>query len=193
MITQIDVRETARRYLQSYPNEQARLTHFLSYLEEDKNIFDRKNASGHVTASGVVLSRDRMKLLLVNHLFLQRYIQPGGHVEPEDSLIRNALREIEEETGISSGALQHIGSEDYPLDIDSHPIPENPKKNEAPHFHFDFRYLFQLSEDVDLVPQEDEVSDLRWFDMNDPIVQNAIGGVCVDKAVKILISSKHGT
>jgi len=29
-----------------------------------------------------------------------------------------------------------------PIDIDIHAIPENPRRNEPAHIHFDFRYIF---------------------------------------------------
>lgn len=45
-----------------------------------------------------------------------------------------------------------------PLDIDTHFIPENPKKQEPSHYHHDFRYVFFLDEKHDIELQLEEVS-----------------------------------
>ncbi|MEJ7606508.1 MAG: NUDIX domain-containing protein [Bryobacteraceae bacterium] len=55
---------------------------------------------GHITATGVVLSPKRRRVLLVHHGRLDRWLLPGGHVEAQDSIISDtASREVLEETG----------------------------------------------------------------------------------------------
>ncbi len=51
-----------------------------------------------------------------------------------------------------------------PLHIDSHTIPENPRKEEKEHTHHDFLYVF-LSEDEDKTVRfnQEEVSGFRWL------------------------------
>ena len=50
-----------------------------------------------------MLSPDWKNLALIRHKFLNRYLQPGGHVEETDStVLAGALREVREETGIES-------------------------------------------------------------------------------------------
>ena len=57
---------------------------------------------GHFTASGFVVSPDGSSLLLIHHRRLDRWLQPGGHIDPEDaSPIAAAAREVTEETGVS--------------------------------------------------------------------------------------------
>jgi 8-oxo-dGTP pyrophosphatase MutT (NUDIX family) len=90
---------------------------------------------GHITASGFVLSPDRSKALLIFHQKLQLWLQPGGHIEPEDESVEAAcLRELEEETGVTN--LDSLGL----FDLDVHQIPERP--GEPDHAHFDVRYAF---------------------------------------------------
>ena len=38
------------------------------------------------------------------------------------------------------------GNPDLPVHIDTHHIPANPKKNEPPHYHHDFRYVYIASD-----------------------------------------------
>lgn len=110
---------------------------------------------GHFTASSFVLSPDRSKLLLIFHGKLHRWLQPGGHVDPEDeSPLAAARREVLEETGLArlQPATQGI------FDVDIHTIPS--LRGEPSHDHFDLRYLFVAAE-ANAVAGSD-ASDVRW-------------------------------
>ena len=51
------------------------------------------------------------------------------------------MRETTEETGASARFHPWHDLHRHPIDIDIHPIPENPARQEGAHIHFDFRYL----------------------------------------------------
>ncbi len=109
---------------------------------------------GHFTASGFVVSPDGSSLLLIHHRRLNRWLQPGGHIDPEDpSPIVAAAREVEEETGVATEPLAaHL------IDLDIHAIPAwNP---EPEHEHFDLRFAFRAL-DARLIA-DDEVNDAIW-------------------------------
>lgn len=110
---------------------------------------------GHLTASAFVLSPDESSLLLIHHSKLGRWLQPGGHLDPEDqSLLAAARREVSEETGLDDLELL-IG----PFDVDVHAIPS---RGDAPaHLHFDVRYLFCARSEV--VRGGSDALDARWF------------------------------
>jgi 8-oxo-dGTP pyrophosphatase MutT (NUDIX family) len=87
---------------------------------------------------------------------------PGGHLEEsDDSLATAALRELTEETGIPAEAVTLLDG-DVPLDIDVHPIPANPAKDEPEHWHFDFRFAF-TTKGHEVVLQAEEVSHYSWL------------------------------
>jgi 8-oxo-dGTP pyrophosphatase MutT (NUDIX family) len=93
---------------------------------------------GHFTASAFVLSPDSASLLLIFHEKLLRWLQPGGHVEPEDNDVYAAvLREVAEETGIHDA--EPVGA--APFDLDVHVIPA--RKADPAHRHFDVRVLLR--------------------------------------------------
>jgi 8-oxo-dGTP pyrophosphatase MutT (NUDIX family) len=92
---------------------------------------------GHVTCTGLVLSPDQSKILLVHHRRLDRWLLPGGHCESDDLTIEDvAKREVIEETGAD------LIRETAPLvGIDVHPIPGNHR--EPLHLHHDLILAFQ--------------------------------------------------
>jgi 8-oxo-dGTP pyrophosphatase MutT (NUDIX family) len=104
---------------------------------------DRKTLPGHITASGIVV--EDHKILVIFHPFLGKWLQPGGHVEPGESPVQAAAREVLEETGLPVKIHTWHRQHPMPIDIDVHSIPANPRKNEQSHLHFDFRYLFSAS------------------------------------------------
>jgi 8-oxo-dGTP pyrophosphatase MutT (NUDIX family) len=141
---------------------------FIRSAEPDEALFSRKNFAGHITGSGFVLSRSA-RVLLIHHWALDRFLQPGGHVDEGETPLEAAQREIAEETGITQ--LSHVPFFDdalVPMDIDSHPIPAKPKRGEPAHVHHDFRYLFRYTGDEDAVliaPYEARA--YRWATLED--------------------------
>lgn len=104
----------------------------------------RSTLEGHLTGSAFLLSADDAFAWLIWHEKLQRWLQPGGHLEPEDaSPWHGALRELCEETGLSGADVDSDGSL---FDVDVHTIPA--RSDEPTHFHHDLRFLFRLQEGV---------------------------------------------
>lgn len=135
----------------------------------NRNRFD----PGHFTASGFVVSPDGSSLLLIHHRRLQRWLQPGGHIDPEDvSPIAAAAREVLEETGIATEPIL-----EGLIDLDIHPIPA--RAPEPSHEHFDLRFAFRAL-DADVVADE-EVNDAAWvpwsqiesYGVDDSVVRGA--------------------
>ena len=115
---------------------------------------------GHFTASGFVRSPDRSAVLLIEHRGLQRWLQPGGHVDPDDpGPLAAAMREIVEETGCADLAPFTDGL----FGIDVHAIPA--RHDEPPHRHYDLQFAFQaLSGRLD---PSDEVAAASWVALDD--------------------------
>lgn len=109
----------------------------LHVLEHTPDPFSRDQFTpGHITCTGLVLHDD--KLLLVHHRRLDRWLLPGGHVEPEDVEIWDAARrEVVEETGVE---LEHDGHPRL-IGADVHGIP--PGKGEPYHLHHDLLFAFR--------------------------------------------------
>lgn len=112
---------------------------------------------GHFTASAFVLHPSEPSILLIKHRKLGLWLQPGGHIQPDDDSAEHAARrELEEETGLEAytSLFDHC-----PFDLDVHQIPARP--DEPEHAHFDLRFAYQ-AQSTALKAQEDEVSDVAW-------------------------------
>lgn len=115
---------------------------------------------GHFTASSFVLSPDGASVLLILHGKLHRWLQPGGHIDPEDLTVLDAAkREVMEEVGISE--LEQVGRGLF--DVDVHSIPA--RKQEPEHEHHDLRFLFKASS-LDAVAGSDAKA-AKWVPLSE--------------------------
>jgi 8-oxo-dGTP pyrophosphatase MutT (NUDIX family) len=161
------IKRILNNYLDIFPQDKGSLSLLDKQLNDDNDIVSRKNFEGHVTASGLVLSPDSAKVLLIFHNKLQMFLQPGGHVESEDNdLYEAASREVREETGLLDFTLDSwCESNQSPIYVDTHLIPSNLKKEELKHYHHDFMFVFRSSfEAVQL--QHEEVSGFKWVSVD---------------------------
>ena len=120
--------------------------------------FDRKAfGPGHFTASAFVVPPERDALLLILHHKLGIWLQPGGHVDPNDASIGEAARrEVCEEVGIFE--LAPLRGDEHIFDLDIHRIPAH--RDEPEHEHFDVRFAFAAPTRAFAVT--DEVAAARW-------------------------------
>jgi 8-oxo-dGTP pyrophosphatase MutT (NUDIX family) len=160
-------------YTKRFPDETGRTALFEGYLADNdsQGLIDRKNFSGHITTSAFIVDPDTAEMLLLRHKSLNRWLQPGGHVEGSDvSLNESALREAMEETGIAADQLLYLPIHDIadvPFDIDSHYIPANPRKSEEGHYHHDWRYVFGFTGSREHSYNKNEATGMKWVSFSD--------------------------
>lgn len=108
-------------------------TRVLALCDAVADPLDRASLPDHLTASAVVVAPGRGALLL-HHAKLQRWFQPGGHVDGDGNLLAAAWREATEEAGIGGlvGVLPAVD-----LDVHDVPYPDG-----SFHVHHDLRFLF---------------------------------------------------
>ena len=81
-------------------------------------------------------------------------MQLGGHADGDQDLARVALREAEEESGLSGLRL-----EPGIFDLDRHRIPEH--KDVPAHWHYDVRYVVRAGDSEAFVVSEESHA-LAW-------------------------------
>lgn len=97
---------------------------------------------GHLCATAWVMTPQRDEILLVHHQLLG-WSAPGGHMYPHESTKDAALRELEEETGISPRDVMPLV--DAPTIIHASDVP-----GDRPHRHWNVSWFFLASHDLPL-------------------------------------------
>jgi 8-oxo-dGTP pyrophosphatase MutT (NUDIX family) len=141
-------------------NENEMYREMLDFVRNNPECFERTLLTGHVTASGWVLSEDKSSVLMLHHRKLDRWFQPGGHCDGDPDVEAVARKEISEETGIQHLTLLKNGI----FDIDIHLIPE--RSNLPAHYHYDVRFLFRAEPGQSII-LNDESMDVRWVPVSE--------------------------
>ena len=158
MINRADLTQSLKAYHSSYSEEQKFVSQFLELLTHPE-AYQRTHLPGHMTGSAWIIDRSKQYALLVNHVKLNRWLQPGGHADGDENIVAVARKEAEEETGLKNLTLIN------PLfDIDIHPIPE--RKDFPKHDHYDIRCLF-LADKNEGVFVSEESHAVEWFPLTE--------------------------
>ena len=157
--SEMESSSTLRQQIELYSTTHSRESEFaFKFLEllQHPDAFQRNYLPGHITGSAFIVSEDFSQTVLVHHVKLNRWLQPGGHADGDQNTARVALREANEETGLKN--LMLTSSEIFDLDI--HPIPA--RKDFPQHDHYDVRYLLVASKEEKIVVSE-ESHDVKWI------------------------------
>ncbi|GAA3991483.1 NUDIX hydrolase [Allokutzneria multivorans] len=131
----------------------------LAFLAARPDACERACAPGHITASAVVLDATSEHVLLTLHPRVGRWVQLGGHCEPEDdTLVAAALREATEESGIRGLTI-----DPRPVHIEVHPITCSLG---VPTRHLDVRFVVRAPVGAKPVRSEESV-DLQWWPVDE--------------------------
>lgn len=146
-------------YRRQWPVQADVCDHFEALLAH-ADAFVRGRLTGHFTASAWLVSADGTRTLLMHHAKLLRWLQPGGHADGNIDLARVALREAEEETGLTGLVVEDVAI----FDLDRHWIPE---LGEAPgHWHHDVRYVVRALGGEDFVGNHESLG-LAWWPVSE--------------------------
>lgn len=159
-MNRIDLVNSLHDYQTSFQEEKEFLQRFLSLLS-DSPCFERTHLPGHITGSAWIVDSSRTQVLLVHHAKLNKWVQPGGHADGDENILRVALKEAEEETGLKEF---NILNPHKPFDVDIHLIPQ--RKEFPEHFHYDVRFLMEANPN-EAIHVSEESHDVKWIKLDD--------------------------
>jgi 8-oxo-dGTP pyrophosphatase MutT (NUDIX family) len=156
-----ELSDALARFRAAYPTESIHADLFAGFLASSPDVFERRHPPGHFTGSAWLVSADGLRVLLTHHRKLGRWLQLGGHADGDADLARVALREAEEESGLT-GLVVEGGI----FDLDRHAIPARGADPE--HWHYDVRFVVRATGREDFAVSEESL-ELAWK----PIVEIA--------------------
>jgi 8-oxo-dGTP pyrophosphatase MutT (NUDIX family) len=146
------------KYTTPFSEENLFISRFQELLGQ-QNCFERTHLPGHITGSSWIVDPSHTQVLLVHHVKLNKWLQPGGHADGDENVLRVALREAEEETGLK----KLIVLSETPFDVDIHLIPA--RKDFGEHDHYDIRFLIEADTAEPIIVSE-ESHDVKWISLS---------------------------
>ncbi len=131
---------------------------FTAFAEGHADACSRTQRAGHFTGSAWLMSADGKRALLMHHRKLNRWLQPGGHADGDPDLAAVALREAEEETGLTGLEIERAV-----FDLDRHAIPA--RGAEPEHWHYDVRFVVRATDNEAFVLNEESHA-LAWREVD---------------------------
>ncbi len=154
------IKTTLLAYPASCPQEKADKAFMLDFLENNPNALLRENHMGHFTASAWVVNPSQNKVLMLYHRIYQAWTWPGGHADGDEDLLHTAIRETQEETGLT--CVRTLSP--LPLSLETLAVQAHEKRGKyiSPHLHFNLSFLLEAEENWPLTPKEDENQAVAW-------------------------------
>ncbi len=133
----------------------------LDCLERYADVYERSNLLFHVTASAWITNASRDRVLMVYHNIYDSWAWTGGHADGERDLLKVALKEATEETGLRSVRP----ASDRLLSIETLTVNPHQKRGRyvPAHLHLNGTYLLIADDTEALRIKADENSAVRWF------------------------------
>lgn len=154
---QAQVLQLLANYAPDDPEQSGQRQLFMAFVNQHPECCERGLDVGHLTGSAWLVSADGRRALLMHHRKLDRWLQPGGHADGDADLAGVALREAEEETGLT-GLVREGGI----FDLDRHEIPA--RGAEPAHWHYDLRFVVRAAAGEDFNQNAESLA-LAWFDI----------------------------
>ncbi len=140
--------------------EKMMLDAMTGFIEKHPDCFDRSLLEGHVTGSAWIVNPCGTHVLLIHHVKLNKWLQPGGHCDGDPDVLAVAIRETLEETGLTAQPVRTAI-----FDVDNHLIPQ--RRDIPEHIHYDIRFLVMAEKGVEELPGNNEVNSICWIKLED--------------------------
>ncbi len=141
----------------------------LQFIHKNKDDgLTRENTMAHFTASSVILNESLDKMLMIHHKIYDTWTWQGGHADGEDDLLKVALKEAFEETGINNLIVVNKNKEPV-IRLNILPVKEHIKNGEfiTNHMHLNVGFVFIASEEELLTLNSIETKGIKWISLDE--------------------------
>ena len=159
----MDFEEEILRFLPSNRQETGDKKVILEFIAQFRNtVLLRENKIAHITSSGFLMNPELDKVLLIHHNIRNAWAWTGGHADGDANLLRVAIKEAKEETGIS---MVHPLCENV-ASLDILPVFGHEKNGGyvSAHLHLSVAYILICGESQTLRSKPDENTGVAWFE-----------------------------
>ena len=143
----------------------------LRRLGSGEELYSRDNASAHLTASAWVVSPDRAQVLLAYHNLYDSWAWLGGHADGERDLLKTAMREVMEESGLTE--VKPVSEEIYSVEILTVNGHEKHGSYVSSHLHLNVTYLLEADPALLVHNKPDENSRVAWFSLEEAVKRSS--------------------
>lgn len=163
----MDIIDQIKNYIPYNEREENDKKLILKAIESFPDIFNRTNPICHITSSAWVTNKDHTKILMAYHNIYKSYSWLGGHADGEMDLLKVAIKEVKEESGINN--VKPICDKIFSVEsltVDGH-IKNG--KYVSSHLHLNVTYLLEADDKEELHIKEDENSSVKWFNIDEAV------------------------
>jgi 8-oxo-dGTP pyrophosphatase MutT (NUDIX family) len=129
------------------------------------NVLLRENKIAHITSSGLIMNKELDQLLMVHHNIYNTWTWTGGHADGETDLLKIAIKEAKEETGLVT--VQPYT--DAMLSLDILPVYGHIKNGQyvSAHLHLSAAFLLIADETLPVQMNLAENSGVKWVALSE--------------------------
>lgn len=150
----------------------------LQYLRRHEDILLRSNETAHFTVSPWIVNPERTHVLMVYHNIYNSWSWVGGHADGDPNLLTVALREAQEETGVSK--IRPLSEDIFSLEILTVTAHFKRGKYVVPHLHLNATFLVEADDHQLIRSKPDENSAVCWFPLDEAVRR------CDEPAMKVI-------
>jgi len=155
------IRKLLEQFVPACPQEETDRRLMLQYCDVFPELLTRRNEMAHMTASCWIVNPGRDRVLMAYHNLYRSWSWLGGHADGDDDLLRVAMKEACEESGLT----QVVPIMEMPVSIEILGVDGHVKKGKyvASHLHLNVTYLLECDDTLPVFAKPDENSAVRWF------------------------------
>lgn len=163
----MNYRHAIASYLPKNDQERVDQAAILAFIDAHPDVLERTNRIAHLTSSAIIVNASLTKVLFAHHNLYQSWGWVGGHNDGDPDLLGVALKEAEEETGVSG--LVPVNEEILMIDVIH--VTNHLKHGHfvGDHLHLNVTYLLMGDETQTPRHKPDENSGVRWFTFDEAL------------------------